>query len=211
MDHLRVFHEVARALTSSLELEEILGAIMDKMAQFFGPERWSFLMVDDTSGELYYAIAVGENAESLKGLRVPLGEGVAGWVAATGQSADRAECEAGPALVSVCGEQPRPQYSIDCMCAGAVGEQNAGRDSTAEQQAGPAVGVLDLVSADSVRLCGDCDPECAVDDADSGTDHHRRRDGTVQRAASVHDAGWRGEGRARHSVCCSSISTTSSR
>jgi diguanylate cyclase (GGDEF)-like protein len=84
MDHLRVFHEVARALTSSLELEEILGAIMDKMARFFGPERWSFLMVDDTSGELYYAIAVGENAESLKGLRVPLGEGVAGWVAATG-------------------------------------------------------------------------------------------------------------------------------
>jgi diguanylate cyclase (GGDEF)-like protein len=40
--------------------------------------------VDDASGELYYAIAVGENAESLKGLRVPLGEGVAGWVAATG-------------------------------------------------------------------------------------------------------------------------------
>jgi len=84
MDHLRVFHDVARALTSSLELEEILGTIMDKMAKFFGPERWSFLMVDDASGELYYAIAVGENTESLKGLRVPLGEGVAGWVAATG-------------------------------------------------------------------------------------------------------------------------------
>ncbi|HEY1995153.1 MAG TPA: sensor domain-containing diguanylate cyclase [Edaphobacter sp.] len=84
MDHLRVFHDVARALTSSLELEEILGAIMDKMAQFFGPERWSMLMVDDKCGELYYAIAVGENAESLKGLRVPLGEGVAGWVASTG-------------------------------------------------------------------------------------------------------------------------------
>jgi diguanylate cyclase (GGDEF)-like protein len=84
MDHLRVFHDVARALTSSLELEEILGAIMDKMAQFFGPERWSMLMVDDASKELYYAIAVGENTESLKGLRVPLGEGVAGWVASTG-------------------------------------------------------------------------------------------------------------------------------
>jgi diguanylate cyclase (GGDEF)-like protein len=84
MDHLRVFHDVARALTSSLELEEILGAIMDKMAQFFGPERWSMLMVDDKAGELYYAIAVGENTESLKGLRVPMGEGVAGWVASTG-------------------------------------------------------------------------------------------------------------------------------
>jgi diguanylate cyclase (GGDEF)-like protein len=84
MDHLRVFHDVARALTASLELEEILGAIMEKMAQFFGPERWSMLMVDDVTRELYYAIAVGENAESLKGLRVPMGEGVAGWVASTG-------------------------------------------------------------------------------------------------------------------------------
>ena len=84
MDHLRVFHDVARALTSSLELEEILSAIMNKMAQFFGPERWSMLMVDEKKNELFYAIAVGENSESLRGLRVPMGEGVAGWVAATG-------------------------------------------------------------------------------------------------------------------------------
>ena len=84
MDHLRVFHDVARTLTTSLELEEILRAIMDKMANFFGPERWSLLMVDEPKQDLYYAIAVGEDANSLKGLRVPLGQGVAGWVAATG-------------------------------------------------------------------------------------------------------------------------------
>lgn len=84
MDHLRVFHDVARALTSTLELEEILLAIMSKMAGFFGPERWSLLMVDEQTDELYYRIAVGENAESLKGLRVSMGESVAGWVAKTG-------------------------------------------------------------------------------------------------------------------------------
>ena len=84
MDHLRVFHDVARTLTTSLELEEILLAIMDKMANFFGPERWSLLMVDAAAKDLYYAIAVGEDSESLKGLRVPLGQGVAGWVASTG-------------------------------------------------------------------------------------------------------------------------------
>ena len=84
MEHLRVFHDVARALTTSLELEEILGAIMNKMAGFFGPERWSMLLVDEAAQDLYYAIAVGENSASLKGLRVPMGEGVAGWVAATG-------------------------------------------------------------------------------------------------------------------------------
>ena len=84
MDHLRVFHDVARTLTTSLELEEILRAIMDKMANFFGPERWSLLMVDEQENDLYYAIAVGEDAASLKGLRVPMGQGVAGWVASTG-------------------------------------------------------------------------------------------------------------------------------
>ena len=37
MKHLRVFHDVARALTQTLELEEILRIIMDKMTGFFKP------------------------------------------------------------------------------------------------------------------------------------------------------------------------------
>ena len=65
---------------------------MDKMAQFFGPERWSMLLVDESAQDLYYAIAVGENAESLKGLRVPLGEGVAGLGGGNGKSAGGAGC-----------------------------------------------------------------------------------------------------------------------
>ncbi len=68
-----MFHDVARALTSSLELEEILGAIMNKMAQFFGPERWSMLMVDDKSNELYYAIAVGGKTPKAEGPPRPNG------------------------------------------------------------------------------------------------------------------------------------------
>ncbi len=84
MDQLRIFHDVARALTMTLELEEILRAIMERMAQFFGPERWSLLMVEPETEELFYAIALGEDIESLRPLRIPLGEGVAGWVAATG-------------------------------------------------------------------------------------------------------------------------------
>ncbi len=84
MDHLRVFHDVARSLTSSLELKSILGAIMEKMAQFFGPERWSLLLVDEKQNDLYYEIAFGESPETLKGLRIPMGEGLAGYVASTG-------------------------------------------------------------------------------------------------------------------------------
>ena len=35
MNHLTVFHDVARALTQTLELEDILLIIMDKMTGFF--------------------------------------------------------------------------------------------------------------------------------------------------------------------------------
>jgi diguanylate cyclase (GGDEF)-like protein len=84
MKHLRVFHDVARALTQALELEEILRIIMDKMTGFFKPESWSMLMVDEQAQELYYPIAAGENDSSLKDLRIQMGEGIAGWVASTG-------------------------------------------------------------------------------------------------------------------------------
>ncbi len=83
-DYTRLFHDVARALTSTLELEIVLTTVMTKMAQFFGPERWSMMLVDKERNDLYYVIAVGEDSNSLRGLRVPMGEGVAGWVAATG-------------------------------------------------------------------------------------------------------------------------------
>ena len=83
-DYTRLFHEVARALTSTLELEIVLTTVMTKMAQFFGPEQWSMLLVDKEKNDLFYAIAVGADSKSLSGLRVPMGEGVAGWVAHTG-------------------------------------------------------------------------------------------------------------------------------
>ncbi len=84
MENLRVFHDVARALTSTLELEPLLHTIMTKMAEFFGPERWSLMMVDEETNELYYALSAGMNSEKLETLRVKMGEGVAGWVAETG-------------------------------------------------------------------------------------------------------------------------------
>ncbi len=83
-DYTRLFHEVARALTSTLELEIVLTTVMTQMAQFFGPERWSMMLVDKEKNDLYYVIAVGEDTNSLRGLRVPMGEGIAGWVALTG-------------------------------------------------------------------------------------------------------------------------------
>ena len=92
MENLRVFHDVARALTSTLELEPLLHTIMSKMAEFFGPERWSLMLIDEEAEELYYALSSGLNNEKLDSLRVKMGDGVAGWVAQNRQPAGGAGC-----------------------------------------------------------------------------------------------------------------------
>jgi len=82
---LTIFHDVAKALTSSLNLDSILQTIMEKMAEYFRPDTWSLLMVDEEKDELYFAIAVGAAAEVLSKARLKVGEGIAGWVAKHGR------------------------------------------------------------------------------------------------------------------------------
>ena len=59
---------------------------MDKMAEYFRPDTWSLLMVDEKQDELYFAIAVGDKSEALKNVRLKMGEGIAGWVAKHGET-----------------------------------------------------------------------------------------------------------------------------
>ncbi len=105
MQELSIFHDVAKALTSSLNLDSILQTIMDKMAEYFRPDTWSLLMVDEGKDELYFAIAVGDAADALKTVRLKLGEGIAGWVAKHGE----------PLLVPDVYTDPRFAKRIDQM------------------------------------------------------------------------------------------------
>lgn len=85
LQELGIFHDVAKALTSSLNLDSVLQTIMEKMAAHFRPDTWSLLMVDEEKDELYFAIAVGDAADTLKNVRLKIGEGIAGWVAKHGE------------------------------------------------------------------------------------------------------------------------------
>lgn len=86
LSDLLVFHNVARALTSSLDRDTILRTIMQQMEQFFKPETWSLLLIDESARDLYYAVAVGSIENDLRDIRIPIGHGLAGWVAQHGES-----------------------------------------------------------------------------------------------------------------------------
>jgi diguanylate cyclase (GGDEF)-like protein len=85
LQELEIFHDVAKTLTSSLNLDSVLQTIMEKVAEYFRPATWSLLMVDEGREDLYFAIAVGDAADTLKTVRLKLGEGIAGWVARHGE------------------------------------------------------------------------------------------------------------------------------
>ncbi|MBI5809954.1 MAG: sensor domain-containing diguanylate cyclase [Deltaproteobacteria bacterium] len=78
---LATFNEIGKALTSSLDLKEILNIVMDKISVLLRPKNWSLMLLDTETSELRFEIAIGPGSEKIKDLRLKLGEGVAGWVA----------------------------------------------------------------------------------------------------------------------------------
>jgi len=86
IDDLLVFHQLARSLTSSFDLDTILRTILDHMERFIDADLWTLLMLDEDRQELYYAIAAGGEEAALRDLRVKVGEGVAGWVVEHGET-----------------------------------------------------------------------------------------------------------------------------
>jgi diguanylate cyclase (GGDEF)-like protein len=82
---LKIFHDVAKALTSSRDLDTILQTILEKMAAYFKPATWSLLMLDESSEDLYYTAAVGKGCESVNALKLKTGESLARWVIDHGQ------------------------------------------------------------------------------------------------------------------------------
>lgn len=83
---LLVFHQLTRSLTSSFDLDTILRAILEQMERVVQAELWTLLMLDESSQELYYALAAGGEQYKLRDLRVKMGEGVAGWVLEHGET-----------------------------------------------------------------------------------------------------------------------------
>jgi PAS domain S-box-containing protein len=103
VEELTFLNRVGRAVTSSLDLEQILRTVMEETARVLKIEAGSILLLDEESGELVFEAAVGPRAKEMKGLRLPLGQGIAGWVAQEGQ----------PLLVADVREDPRFYPGID--------------------------------------------------------------------------------------------------
>jgi diguanylate cyclase (GGDEF)-like protein len=81
VDELGMLNQIGKALTSSLDIGEVMHLILAKVSELLKPRNWSVLLKDTLTGELVFRAAVGPGSEMLVNLRVRQGEGIAGWVA----------------------------------------------------------------------------------------------------------------------------------
>jgi diguanylate cyclase (GGDEF)-like protein len=115
LEDILAFHQLTRSLTSSFDLDTILRTILEHMERIIEAELWTLLMLDETSQELYYAIAAGGEQEALRGLRVKVGDGVAGWVAEHGETLIIPESQHDPRLKKAHTVKPSKVRSVIAM------------------------------------------------------------------------------------------------
>src|SRR5579862_4205501 len=73
--------EVGRALSSGLELDQLLVLIMEKVTELMAADRSTLYLVSGDGGELWSKVVQGGEVFEI---RLRVGEGIAGWVGKTG-------------------------------------------------------------------------------------------------------------------------------
>jgi signal transduction histidine kinase len=81
VEELAILNEMSTSLSSTLDLDEVLTLIMERINAVLKVEAGSLLLIDDETGELVFQIALGEKAEGVKPFRLPMGQGIVGHVA----------------------------------------------------------------------------------------------------------------------------------
>jgi len=78
---MRSLVETAQVLSSTLDPNKLLQLLLEQALRHLHLEAASIALMDANRQELVFQMAVGVSAEKMLGLRLKLGQGVAGWVA----------------------------------------------------------------------------------------------------------------------------------
>lgn len=78
--------EVSIIVNSTLDLDSVINLVMEKAQSVMEAEASSVMLINEKTGMLEWEVALGEVGEEVKDkVQLRVGEGIAGWVAQTGQ------------------------------------------------------------------------------------------------------------------------------
>lgn len=79
---VRALEDIGVALGSTLDLNELLSLVVDRVSQVLNADRSTLYLLDEDTGELWSKVTQGEE---LVEIRLSVGEGLSGWVAQNGR------------------------------------------------------------------------------------------------------------------------------
>jgi GAF domain-containing protein len=123
--------------------DDLVEAVTATAMRMFGAKACSLALLSEDDSELVFTTVVGLGADAVKGLRVPSGHGIAGWVAMSGQ----------PLVVSDLRSDPRWSGPVDTGTDYAPTSILAAPIATSER----LLGVLEVLDRSEDR------PEAAAD------------------------------------------------
>jgi diguanylate cyclase (GGDEF)-like protein len=106
-ERLLILTDIIKTANSILEPRKVIELVMAKVQKLIPSEAWSILLVDEDGKQLSFEMALGTKGEKIDGMRLALGEGVAGWVAKMGK----------PAIVNDPSRDPRFSPRVDTETA----------------------------------------------------------------------------------------------
>jgi signal transduction histidine kinase len=86
VEELTTLNTISQAVSSTLDLRETLTIIADHTTRLLGVAATSVVLYDEDSDDLWFAAASGEGSESVLGIRLVVGQGIAGWVFQQGEA-----------------------------------------------------------------------------------------------------------------------------
>lgn len=76
-----VLHEISRAFDGSKSLDNLLYYILDKARELIRTESASVMLYVEKTNDLEFKVVLGPKASGVKPYRLPMGQGISGWVA----------------------------------------------------------------------------------------------------------------------------------
>ncbi len=86
LKELKSLNDIGQAITSTLDLHKTLTLITDHTTRLMEVAAASVILRDDDKQDIWFAASSGEGSEDVMGLRMTLGQGIAGWVADQGKA-----------------------------------------------------------------------------------------------------------------------------
>ncbi len=134
----------AGVIGSPITHSQLLDLIVEAAMLVVSARAGSLFVIDEDAQELVFAVAIGEKADEVKELRVPLGHGIAGLVAVTGQPMAVADARQDPRHATQIAQ--RVGYVPDSVLAVPLfyGEQVVGVLELLDKQGAPSFGPRDI-------------------------------------------------------------------